>query len=529
VFSDVIALENELNAVAKQLETNPDETILKKYEELQTRFEAMDGYQYEVELKNVFFHFQFSEEDLRKPLSQFSSGQRTRIALVKLLLSKPDVLLLDEPTNHLDIESMEWLENYLKQYPKAIILVSHDRMFLDHVVDEVVEIEYGKTTKYKGNYSQYVLSKQQMLEKNQSAYLRQQKEIEKLERFIERFRSKSSKASAAKSKQKSLDRLQRLEKQTADTKQMKASFTCARQSGQRVLEVRDCQYGYSDTVLGTASFSLFKQQRLAVIGKNGIGKSTLLKTLINQIPAISGTVHWGHHVDIGYFDQDSALNQSESSVLDVLWNVSPQATQTQIRNVLARFLFTQEEVFKDVSVLSGGEKVRLALAVLMMRQDNVLVLDEPTNHLDIASKEALEEALLQYPGTILFVSHDRMFLNKISTCVLEVDENAVYSPCSYQEYIEKGPAESLIENQTPLLSKEVHKDQKAIKNRIAKLESLIKEAEEDLEQLRELRYEPEYYQDYTKMDALNEQIDEKHNEINRFMQEWEEKMNESQS
>ena len=528
-FSDVIQLEKELQIQAKILEQQHDQQQLKKYEQIQLLFESKNGYQYETELKNVFFHFQFDENDLDKPLSQFSSGQRTRIALVKLLLSQPDILLLDEPTNHLDIESIEWLENYIRQYQQAVILVSHDRTFLDHVADEIVEIEYGSTTRYPGNYSQYVLAKEQYLKQNEQAYARQQKEIERLETLIEKFRSKKNKAAFAKSKQKYLDRMDKVDKVHADTRMMKANFTCLRPSGQDVLMVDQCCFGY-DSILTKANFQVKKGDRLAIIGSNGIGKSTILKTLMNQIDCLDGQFKWGHHVDIGYFDQESALHTGSDTILDTLWEYAPNATQTEIRSVLARFLFTQEEVFKEISVLSGGEKVRLALAILMIKKDNVLVLDEPTNHLDIPGKEALEQALLEYPGTILFISHDRMFLDKIATSILEVNQTSIYYPCSYHQYLEIESIEQIEIKETPQQTeKRNHQDRKAIKNRILKLEEFIKEAEEQLEQLRELRYEPEYYQDYKQMEQLNEQIDEKHNEIARYMNEWEEKMNEMES
>ena len=528
-FSDVIQLEKELQIQAKILEQQHDQQQLKKYEQIQLLFESKNGYQYETELKNVFFHFQFDESDLDKPLSQFSSGQRTRIALVKLLLSQPDILLLDEPTNHLDIESIEWLENYIRQYQQAVILVSHDRTFLDHVADEIVEIEYGSTTRYPGNYSHYVLAKEQYLKQNEQAYARQQKEIERLETLIDKFRSKKNKAAFAKSKQKYLDRMDKVDKVHADTRMMTANFTCLRPSGQDVLMVDQCCFGY-DSILTKASFQVKKGDRLAIIGSNGIGKSTILKTLMNQIDCLDGQVKWGHHVDIGYFDQESALNTGSDTILDTLWEYAPNATQTEIRSVLARFLFTQEEVFKEISVLSGGEKVRLALAILMIKKDNVLVLDEPTNHLDIPGKEALEQALLEYPGTILFISHDRMFLDKMATSILEVNQTSTYYPCSYQQYLNQEPVETIkVAQKEQTIEKIAHRDRKAIKNRIMKLEEMIKVAEEELEELRELRYEPEYYQDYKQMDQLNEQIDEKHNEIARYMNEWEEKMNEMES
>lgn len=525
VFKYVREIENQLNQQAKVLETNSSEKELEKYALLQHKFESLNGYNYEVELKNVFFHFQFTQEDLKKQLCEFSSGQKTRIALVKLLLSKPDVLLLDEPTNHLDLESIEWLENYIQHYPSAVILVSHDRMFLDHVIDEVIEIEFGRTTRYVGNYSHYVKVKEEYLIKNHDAYIRQQQEIQRLETLIEKFRYKKNKAAFAKSKQKYLDRMDRIEDSKSDQSMMKAAFSSFRKGGKQVLEVDHLKVGY-DTVLSDVSFTLMQHQRMGIVGRNGIGKSTLIKTLVNQIPSLGGQFRFGHQIDIGYFDQESAQMSSDKNVLDELWDENTEATQTEIRNTLASFLFTQDEVFKDVSNLSGGEKVRLALAKLMMDHDNLLILDEPTNHLDIPSKEALEKALENYDGTLLFVSHDRMFLKKMASRILEMDQESKVYDLTYEEYCQKKIENTLIESVKVEKneSQKTFQDMKALKNRVVKLENLLEEAEKDLEALRELRFEPEYYQDFQKMDQLNECIDLKHNEINSLMKEWEEKM-----
>ena len=525
VFKYVREIENQLNQQAKVLETNSSEKELEKYALLQHKFESLNGYNYEVELKNVFFHFQFTQEDLKKQLCEFSSGQKTRIALVKLLLSKPDVLLLDEPTNHLDLESIEWLENYIQHYPSAVILVSHDRMFLDHVIDEVIEIEFGRTTRYVGNYSHYVKAKEEYLIKNHDAYIRQQQEIQRLETLIEKFRYKKNKAAFAKSKQKYLDRMDRIEDSKSDQSMMKAAFSSFRKGGKQVLEVDHLKVGY-DTVLSDVSFTLMQHQRMGIVGRNGIGKSTLIKTLVNQIPSLGGQFRFGHQIDIGYFDQESAQMSSDKNVLDELWDENTEATQTEIRNTLASFLFTQDEVFKDVSNLSGGEKVRLALAKLMMDHDNLLILDEPTNHLDIPSKEALEKALENYDGTLLFVSHDRMFLKKMASRILEMDQESKVYDLTYEEYCQKKIENTLIESVKVEKneSQKTFQDMKALKNRVVKLENLLEEAEKDLEALRELRFEPEYYQDFQKMDQLNECIDLKHNQINSLMKEWEEKM-----
>lgn len=526
-FNDVRQLEQELYTQAERLKTDASSAQLEKYARLQNQFEMVNGYQYEVELKNVFFHFAFDERDLYRPLKEFSSGQKTRIALVKLLLTKPDILLLDEPTNHLDIASVEWLENYIRQYPFAVILVSHDRVFLDHVVDEIIEMEYGKTMRFVGNYSYYVQAKADYLAKNHDAFVRQQEEIHRLEKLIDTFRSKKNKASFAKSKQKYLDRMDKVDDVKTDHSQMKARFSSGRKGGKQVLDVENLQVGYAHS-LSEVTFHLRANQRMAVVGPNGIGKSTLVKTLMKKIPPLGGRFRWGHQIDVGYFDQESAQMASTNNVLDELWDHDPMATQTEIRNVLARFLFREDEVYKDVNALSGGERVRLALAILMLEHDNCLILDEPTNHLDIPSKEALEDALMHYDGTILFVSHDRMFLKKMANCILELSDMAQVYDVTYDEYMDKRAADTWMDqngkNRHPTESKASFQDAKQLKNRVAKLETLLEEAEQELEVLRDLRFEPEYYQDFQKMDVLNEQIEAKQGEIDHLMNEWEDKM-----
>ncbi|MBQ0064155.1 MAG: ABC-F family ATP-binding cassette domain-containing protein [Firmicutes bacterium] len=528
-FDQVKELEKRLHQQALILEKDSSEEQLQKYDKILQRFEALNGYQYEVELKNVFYHFSFEESDLNKKLDEFSSGQKTRIALVKLLLTKPDILLLDEPTNHLDVNSIEWLENYVRHYPSAVILVSHDRVFLDHVVDEIVEIEFGRTMRYVGSYTQYIKAKEDYLEKNHDAFIRQQQEIKRLEELIDKFRYKKNKAAFAKSKQKYLDRMDRIEDIKADNSQMKAVFSAGRKGGKQVLDVEKLKVGY-DSVLSEFNLHVRQGQRIGIVGANGIGKSTFIKTLMGELTPISGSFNWGHQIDVGYFNQDSAQMRSTKNVLDELWDLHPLANQTEIRNTLASFLFTQEEVFKDVNALSGGERVRLALAILMMEHDNCLLLDEPTNHLDIPSKEALEDALKKYDGTIIFVSHDRMFLKKMANRIVEVEEQKshVYD-LTYEEFLEKKALNALVESveveKKVTTSKEVFQDTKALKNRLAKLEQLLEIAEQELEDLRELRFEPEYYQDFQKMEELDNEIDEKHNEIEHLMAEWEEKMN----
>lgn len=537
VFIPLKELEKQVNEQAELLAEDHSEAALNKYDRLLNRFETLGGYDYEHELRSVFYHFGFEESDLSKRINEFSSGQQTRIALARLLLEKPDVLLLDEPTNHLDLDSIEWLEGYISRYPSAVIIVSHDRMFLDHVCDEIVEMEFGKTTRYPGNYTHYVQAKEEWLEKNHDAYVRQQEEIKRLEDVIEKFRYKGTKAAFAQSKIKYLDRMERIEDVKTDTSKLKASFSSARKGGNQVLEVDHLCFGY-DQPLSCVSFNMHRQNRIGIVGPNGIGKSTLLKTLTGQLQPLSGSFHFGHQIDIGYFDQETAAMRSNKTVIDTLWDDNPDSTQTQIRSTLAAFLFTQEEVFKEVNDLSGGEKVCLSLARLMMAHDNLLILDEPTNHLDIPAKEALEKALKDYDGTLLFVSHDRMFLSKMANQVLEIGDDSRLFDFTYDEYAQrkkegtltKAPTTSRSTNKLkPTAAPEktaaqLRQEKNTLTNRVAKLEELLEKAQEELEALRELRYEPEYYQDYRKMEELDATIDEKHNEIAHYTNEWEEKM-----
>ena len=533
-FDSLQQIEKELNEQAALLEVDASEKQLEKYARLQERFDALGGYDYEFELKNVFFHFGFEEEDLDRKVGSFSSGQRTRIALVRLLLDKPDVLLLDEPTNHLDVDSIEWLESYIKHYPSAVIVVSHDRMFLDRVADEVVEIEFGKSTRYPGNYTHFVQAKEDWQEHNHEAYLRQQAEIKRLEGLIEKFRYKKNKAAFAQSKIKYLDRMDRIEDSTSDKSSIHASFSSARKGGKRVLEVDNLAFGY-DHPLSSISFELIAKDHLAIVGPNGSGKSTLIKTLMNKIPALGGEFSFGHQIDVGYFDQDSAQLSSTKTVIDELWDRHPDMTQTQIRNTLASFLFTEEEVFKDVSALSGGERVALALACLMEDHDNLLVLDEPTNHLDIPAREALEKALKNYDGTLIFVSHDRMFLQKMASRVLEIGPQSRLYNLNYSEYdLKKKEGTLQSAPTTPIKTREekavpqktsaqLRQEKNTLSNRVTRLEQLLEEAEIKKEDLLDLRYEPEYYQDFRKMDELQQQIDEISDQIEKYTQEWEEK------
>ncbi len=523
VFAPIYQLQAQLEAAQHALSYDTSEKAYATLERLTNEFENLGGYTIHSEMMNVLTQFGFTEADLNRSINTFSGGQKTRIGFAKLLLSKPDLLFLDEPTNHLDLPTIQWLEGYLKKYDKALVLVSHDRMFLDRIVDQVYEIEYGQLTCYKGNYTSFVEQKKKNFELQSKRYAIQQKEIQRLEALIEKFRYKATKAAFAQSKIKYLDRLDRIEDpRKSDDKQFKAEFSCARQGGKTVVEIDELTVGY-DQPLFTWSTNILKGQRIALIGPNGCGKSTFLKTLIGKLEPLSGSFLLGHQIDIGYFDQANAQLSSNKTVLDELWDDYPMMSQTEIRTVLGRFLFSADDVFKSVSSCSGGEKVRIALAKLMLEKGNFLILDEPTNHLDIVGKETLEECLMNYPGTILFVSHDRYFIEKIATTIASIENGSVtlvekfaINPGNSKNTKEKEETKKVEEKPRIILIN--------IEREIKKIEEQLEIANEELEQLRELRYEPEYYQDASKMQALDERIDDKHNEIVHLEDKWQTNM-----
>lgn len=523
VFAPIYQLQAQLEAAQHALSYDTSEKAYATLERLTNEFENLGGYTIHSEMMNVLTQFGFTEADLNRNINTFSGGQKTRIGFAKLLLSKPDLLFLDEPTNHLDLPTIQWLEGYLKKYDKALVLVSHDRMFLDRIVDQVYEIEYAQLTCYKGNYTSFVEQKKKNFELQSKRYAIQQKEIQRLEALIEKFRYKATKAAFAQSKIKYLDRLDRIEDpRKSDDKQFKAEFSCARQGGKTVVEIDQLTVGY-DQPLFTWSTNILKGQRIALIGPNGCGKSTFLKTLIGKLEPLSGSFLLGHQIDIGYFDQANAQLSSNKTVLDELWDDYPMMSQTEIRTVLGRFLFSADDVFKSVSSCSGGEKVRLALAKLMLEKGNFLILDEPTNHLDIVGKETLEECLMNYPGTILFVSHDRYFIEKIATTIASIENGSVtlvekfaINPGNSKNTKEKEETKKVEEKPRIILIN--------IEREIKKIEEQLEIANEELEQLRELRYEPEYYQDASKMQALDERIDDKHNEIVHLEDKWQTNM-----
>lgn len=530
VFAELLKMEQELASRSEELLSNHDDKKVAEYSRLEEEFKYKGGYTFRSEMLTVLHGFGFKDEDLKREVSSFSGGEKTKIAFAKLLLAKPDLLLLDEPTNHLDLSTIEWLENYLAKYKKAMVLVSHDRVFLDKTVNVVYELEYGNIKRYAGNYSSFVEQKKNDLIKQEADYRRQQKDIKRLEELIEKFRYKKNKAAFAQSKIKYLERMERIENpRAADTKTFKARFVCGCRGGKDVLTLEDYAVGYDkNKPLCTISTKIQRGDRICVMGDNGTGKSTLLRTIIGEIEALGGYKMFGHQIEIGYFDQNQANFTSSNTVLEEIWNDNPDLDMQKIRSVLGAFLFTADEVFKEVRVLSGGEKVRLSLAKLMLKKANFLILDEPTNHLDIVSKEALEKALEDYDGTVLFVSHDRYFIKKIATsCLVIEDGKSVYYPDGYKDYID---AKEIRKKETSD-PKEKPKPLKQLKQRpkydIRKLEEEISRLEELLENKRDLRFEPEYYQDSSKMQELDEEIDDIHNQIHAAMSKWEEAMEEN--
>ena len=525
VFKDVLAMKKQLEDIYDKMAYDHSEQLLNEYASLQHAFEERDGYLIQSNIETIFTKFGFSEEELSRPIKTFSGGQKTRIAFVKLLLSAPDVLLLDEPTNHLDLETIEWLEGYVKKYPKAVVLVSHDRTFINNVADEIYEIEYGIMRHYVGNYDSYLVKKETDLERQKSAYARQQKEIERIEALIEKFRYKKNKAAFAQSKIKYLERMDRIEDVSGPPKTFKAHFQARIRGGKRVLEVQDLSIGYTHE-LCKVSFEIMQGERIAVIGPNGKGKSTLVKTIMDIIPALSGEKILGHQIEMGYFDQDLAQFNSGNTVLEEIWNEYPDMTRSEVRTILGSFLFSGDDVFKTIDCLSGGEKVRLSLVKLMLQQPNFLIMDEPTNHLDLAGKEALEKSLKEYDGTMLFVSHDRYFINKLATSILYIDESgAKFYRMNYEGYLDKNKSQEV--NTKPKTSEKSVVKQDVRKNvnysrEIKKIEKMIEQKEIEIEELRQLRFEPEYYHDYQKMAKLDEKIDEVNNEIENLMLKWEE-------
>lgn len=571
--------KTELARAAAELEHDYSDEKVARYTAMEEAFKDDGGYYYEKEYEVMIRKFGFSDDERKKPIRDFSGGQQTKIAFIKLLLSKPDILLLDEPTNHLDVTTIEWLEGYLKSYPKAVVVVSHDRMFLDNVVDVVYEIEYGTARRYPGNYTNFIARKKENYDKQMKDHIAQQKEIERLQRMVTRFKGKPTKTSMAQSKQKAIDRMVIIEAPDKyDNKTFHANFQPEKETGNDVLYTSELAIGY-DHPLSVVSLDLKRGEKLGILGGNGLGKSTFLKTIVGKIPALSGEYRFGTNVQIGYFDQQMAMYTSNKTVLDDFWDEYPNLTETEARNALGAFLFSGEDVFKNVNMLSGGEKVRLALCKILKTRPNVLVLDEPTNHMDIVGKETLESMLKDYKGTLIFVSHDRYFVKKVATQLLVFEDGTTnlyqFGYEQYQEKLDREAEESknayrgnaifggvISQNGSSQTGSDANRStsQNAAAGNVgestnansaaqaggmavsstgkayynpgkerSKIQKKVKKAEEDLAvkeaKLDELKAElmkPEYQSSYSKLTEIQNEIDALEEEILIDMEAWEE-------
>ena len=532
-YKDILQMKSELDIAQADMEASATEENIKRYTDLLDSFTREGGFYFEKEYEAAIKKFGFTEQQKFRRLSEFSGGQRTKIAFLKLLLSKPDLLLLDEPTNHLDIEAVSWLEDYIKNYKKAVLIVSHDRMFLDNTVNEIYEIEHGKTTRYAGNYSSFVKLKRESRTLQEKAYEAQQKEIARIEATAERFRYKATKAAMAQSKLKSIERMDKIDApELYDNRTFKATLEPAVQSAKEVLTVSNLTIGF-DIPLATLSFNVYRGDRIGIIGGNGKGKSTLVKTLVGKIPALSGNFSTGALVNVGYFDQQMAQIHGAETVLDNMMSAFPAMTEFEARSALGAFLFSGEAVFKTIDMLSGGERVRLALCKLFRKSPNLLILDEPTNHMDIISKETLEDILMSYSGTLIFVSHDRYFVKKLADRLITFEnDGAKMHDFGYDEYLLRQPKEETLDTPvqkaekkekktytTPL--KEKQKRERALK----KAEEKINELEAKLSDLKAQQQLPENLADYQKLSELQEQIDNFEAELLEQMEIWEELCN----
>ena len=544
VFAETIKLKGQLEELSlKMAEEDPSSEqylrIIEQYQNLNHRFELMSGYTYESEINNILNRFKFNEIGFDQKISNLSGGQKTRLALAKLLLQKPDVLILDEPTNHLDIDTIEWLEGYLKKYSGAVVIVSHDRYFIDQIATTVYEIEYRKCTKYKGNYSDYMDQKAVSYASLMKQYEKQQKEISKMEDVISRNIVRASTTKRAQSRRKLLDKMERIEIPKINDKSIGITFEIDRRSGNDVLKVEDLTVGYPDQIISDhLDFQINRLDRVALIGPNGIGKSTILKTVAGDLPKLGGEVYYGKSLDMGYFDQEQANLTSNNTVLNEVWNYFPTRLEKDIRTLLGNFLFTGDDVFKTVNQLSGGEKVRLTLCKLMLQKNNFLLLDEPTNHLDIDSTEMLELSLEDYEGTVFFISHDRYFIDKIATRILEVTPHGVVSYLgNYSDYMEK--KQQLAELEAAKLDEKTNetttnnvtdyqkqKEQRRLeqqrKRQLEDIESKIAAYEEELEYKKAELFQEEVYLDTQKSAQVQARIEELEELIMESMEPWEE-------
>lgn len=550
VFQPLQKLETRIHQLEQQIATRQDtdsedyQRLLNLYDQLMHDFKEKNGYGYQAEIRSVLHGFRFFEEDYNKKIASLSGGQKTRLALAKLLLEKRDLLILDEPTNHLDIDTLNWLENYLQSYTGALLIVSHDRYFMDKIVNEVYELTPQGTVHYPGNYTKYVQEKKERLLQEQKAFAKQQAKINKLEDFVNRNLVRASTTKRAQSRRKQLEKIQRLEKPQVKLNGPRFAFQSNHDSGNVVLKVNDLKIGYNDqAIAGPINFELRKHQIIAIVGPNGVGKSTFLKSILGKIPVISGECHFGAQVDPGYYDQELKNLHDQKTVLNEVWDDHPTMPETDIRSILGSFLFSGDDVLKSVHQLSGGERARLLLTKLALNHHNFLLFDEPTNHLDIESKEVLEDAVLDFDGTVLFVSHDRYFINKVATTVLEITPKAsqLYLG-NYDYYLEKKSEQQLLAQQAEnkelaattsaannsaaseyQRSKETQKTKRKLKREINQLETQLEKLEQQATVIQQQMAAPANYSDPEKIKDLQAKLTENSSQQKQAEQAWENK------
>ena len=550
VFERLQIMEKNLHEMEAKIEdpgadhsSSAYSQLLNQYDQLLHDFEEQNGYGYEAEVRSVLHGFHFEQEDYDRKISSLSGGQKTRLALAKLLLEQRDLLILDEPTNHLDIDTLTWLEGYVQNYKGALLIVSHDRYFLDRIVNEVYEISHHHSSYYKGNYSAYIDQKAERLRQDWKNYEKQQAEISKLEDFVNKNLVRASTTKRAQSRRKQLEKMERLERPEGDEKGPHFKFTADSQSGNIVLTVKDAAIGYDGRIISSPiNIDLRKNQVMAIVGPNGIGKSTLLKSVLGQIPFVKGSSEFGTNVKVGYYDQEQHNLHDKKTVLNELWDDHPTTPEKDIRSILGSFLFIGDDVSKVVHNLSGGEKARLLLTKLAMKHDNFLILDEPTNHLDIDSKEVLENAVMDFNGTVLFVSHDRYFINKVATCVLEIaPQGSTLYLGDYDYYLEKkaeqeeiaaakSTAETPIENSPKEVStgkvnyqqgKERQKQERRLKRSVEEFEQLVEKLDAQKNDLENQMSSPENYNDLEKMGELQAKLQEISKKLAEAEENWE--------
>ena len=529
VFSPLIEMEekmHELEAQMGNLQGDALNQIMAQYDRLMHTYEENDGYSYKSKIRGVLAGLGFTQAQIEMPVANLSGGQKTRLSLGKLLLKEPDLLLLDEPTNHLDIDAITWLEGYLKSYRKAVIIISHDRYFIDTIASGIIEIENGKSTLYQGNYQQYADKKKELRQIELKHYLDQQKIIQKQEESIALLHSfnREKQVKRARSKEKQLEKMVKLERPEALPEEISLNFRVRLESGFEVLKVRDLAKSFDHLLFQHLNFDVKKQDRIAIIGPNGIGKTTFFKILLGEEKADSGHLLWGSHVEVAYYDQEHASLNPTKTIFDEIHDAYPLMTNTQVRQALAAFQFKQEDVFKEINVLSGGEKGRVVLCKLLLKQANLLILDEPTNHLDISSKEVLEDALNSFDGTILFISHDRYFINKIANKVLDFNQDhSQLIDGNYDTYlVRKHPGESTVmpkkETQVSRISEQ---EQRKMKNTLKNVERKISELEEKQAAFDEELASEEVINDYQKYNDLVSQKEALEEELNTLLEQWE--------